>query len=529
MRDFQLPGRSVVMSTRGMVSTSQPMATQAALGVLKRGGNAVDAAITAVAVQCVVEPQSTGVGGDCFVLYHEAKTGKLHGLNGSGRAPGKATLETYRAKGLSKVPDRGPLAVTVPGAIDAWNMALERFGTIGLDEALQPAIEFAEEGYAVSPIVSHFWELNAPDLAQFADSRRCLLVEGHAPKPGTIHRQPELGRSMRRIAEGGRNAFYGGPIAEEIVRSMREAGGLMELDDLARYRGEWVEPISTDYRGVRLHEIPPNGQGITALMALNILEGLPIGGMEPTGAERVHAFAEAFKLAGAERDTYVSDPDFNEIPVAGLLSKEFAAKQLVRLDPASALPYPVQSGFAEHRDTICLTVVDRDRNAISFINSLFWNFGSAFVAGNTGITMQNRGAGFVLKEGHFNCIAPRKRPMHTIIPALAYRGKDQILCYGVMGGQYQPMGHAWVLSNIVDCGMDLQEAIDTPRFLPENGQLTVERGVPPATRKALEALGHKVTDSPKPHGGSQAILIDSKAGVLQAGSDPRKDGCAMGW
>ena len=249
------------------------------------------------------------------------------------------------AKGLTQVPERGPLAVTVPGAIDAWNMALQRFGTISLDEALQPAIEFAEEGYAVSPIVSHFWELNAPDLARFPDSRRCLLLKGHAPKAGTVHRQPELGRSLRRIAEGGRNAFYEGPIAEEIVRSLRAAGGLMELDDLARHRGEWVEPISTDYRGVRLHEIPPNGQGITALLALNILEEYPIGEMDPTGAERVHAFTEAFKLAYAERDRYVSDPAFNEIPVAGLLSKEFAARQRARLDPARAMPSPVRSCF----------------------------------------------------------------------------------------------------------------------------------------------------------------------------------------
>jgi gamma-glutamyltranspeptidase/glutathione hydrolase len=528
MRDIQLPGRSVVMSTRGMIATSQPMATQAGLEVLKRGGNAMDAAVTAAAVQCVTEPQSTGIGGDCFVLIHEAKTGKLHGLNGSGRAPGAATPETYRAKGLSQVPTRGPLAVTVPGAIDAWSRALERFGTIGLDEALQPAIEFAEEGYAVGPVVSHFWELNAPDLAQFEDSRRCLLVDGHAPKSGTVHRQPELARSLRRIAEGGRDAFYQGPIAEEIVRSLRAAGGLMAMDDLAQHQGDWVEPISTDYRGVRLHEIPPNGQGITALMALNILEGLPIGDMEPTGPERVHAFAEAFKLAYAERDTWVSDPAFNDIPVAGLLSKDFAARQRARIDPARALPVPVQSGFAEHRDTIYLTVVDRDRNAVSFINSLFWNFGSAFVAGNTGITMQNRGAGFVLKEGHFNCIAPRKRPLHTIIPAMAYRGKD-ILCYGVMGGLYQPMGHAWVLSNWVDCGMDLQEAIDAPRFLPESGQVTVERGLPAVTRRALEAKGHAVADAAKPHGGGQAILVDAKSGVLQAGSDPRKDGCAMGW
>jgi gamma-glutamyltranspeptidase/glutathione hydrolase len=529
MRDIQFPGRSVVMSTRGMVATSQPMATQAGLEMLRRGGNAVDAAIAASAVLCVTEPQSTGVGGDCFLLYHEARTGRLHGLNGSGRAPAKATLEAYRARGLERVPERGPLAVTVPGAIDGWSMALERFGTMGLEEVLQPAIEFAEEGYAVSPIVARMWNLNAPDLARFPDSRRCLLVEGEAPRAGTLHRQPELARSLRRIAEGGRDAFYKGAIAEELARAVSETGGLLEAEDLAAHRGQWVEPISTPYHGVRLFEIPPNGQGITALMTLNILADAPIEGREPIGPARVHAFAEAFKLACVERDRFVSDPEFNKIPVAGLLSGDFAARQRARIDPARAMAHPVASAYPEHRDTVYLSVVDRDRNAISFINSLYWNFGSAMVAGRTGITLQNRGCGFVLKDGHFNCIAPRKRPLHTIIPAMAYRGRDEVLCFGVMGGHYQPMGHAWVLSNWADCGMDLQEAIDLPRFLPSGGELIVERTLPRATCQALERIGHRLAEAQNPHGGGQAILIDGKSGVLQAASDPRKDGCAMGY
>lgn len=529
MRDIQFPGRSVVMSTRGMVSTSQPMATQAGLDILRRGGNAMDAAVAASAVQCVTEPQSTGIGGDCFLLYHEARGGKLHGLNASGRAPAKATLEAYRERGLERVPARGGLAVTVPGAIDGWSMALERFGTMGLEELLQPAIEFAEEGYAVTPVVARFWKLNEVDLARYEDSRRALLVQGEAPRAGTVHRQPELARSLRRIAEGGRDAFYTGPIAEEIVRASREQGGLLEAEDLAEHRGEWVEPISTEYRGTRLFEIPPNGQGIAALMTLNVLEGLPMEEMEPAGADRIHALTEAYKMAAAERDRFVSDPDFNELPVAGLLSGAFAEAQRGRLIPGQVLPHPVESGFSEHRDTIYLSVVDRDRNAVSFINSLFWNFGSALVAGNTGITLQNRGSGFVLEEGHLNCIAPRKRPLHTIIPAMAYRGAHEVLCYGVMGGNYQALGHAYVLSNWVDHGMDLQEAIDAPRFLPVGAELSVERSLPAATRQELERRGHRVTEAANPLGGAQAILIDGKAGVLQAGSDPRKDGCALGY
>jgi gamma-glutamyltranspeptidase/glutathione hydrolase len=373
------------------------------------------------------------------------------------------------------------------------------------------------------------WKLNQEDLAKFPDTVRCLLVNGAAPPVGSVHRQPELARSMRRIAEGGRDAFYQGPIAEEMARAVQAAGGLLSVDDLAEHRGDWVEPIATEYRGIRLHEIPPNGQGIAALIGLNILEGMPVNGAEPLGAARVHAFAEAMTLAFAERDRFVSDPEFNDIPVAGLLSKDFAEKQRGRIDPKRAMAWPAASGMPEHKDTIYITAVDRDRNAVSFINSLYWNFGSAMVAGNTGIMMQNRGSGFVLKEGHFNCIAPRKRPMHTIIPAMAYRGRDEILCYGVMGGYYQAMGHAYVLSNWADCGMDLQEAIDAPRFLPGAEGLAVERSMPRATCEALAKLGHQITEPRLPHGGGQAILIDAKSGVLQAGSDPRKDGCAMGY
>ncbi len=528
MRDNQYPGRSVVMSTSGMIAASQPMATQAGLAILQAGGNAMDAAIAASAVLCVTEPQSTGIGGDCFLLYHEARSGKLHGLNGSGRAPGRATLEEFERRGLMQVPEQGILSVIVPGAVDAWQTAVERFGTRSLEELLQPAIAFAEHGYAVTPVVSKAWQNNVAALTPHTESRRDFLVDGKAPAAGTVHRQPRLAKSLHQIARNGRDAFYHGPIAEEIVRFSRAQDGLLELADFAEYRSEWVEPICTDYRGMRVHEIPPNGQGITALMTLNILEHADLSRMSHLSADHLHTVIEAFKLAVAERDEYVADPAFNQLPVAEMLSKEFAARQYARIDPQRAARYPIAPAAHPHRDTVYLSVVDRDRNAVSFINSLYYPFGSGVVAGDSGIMLQNRGAGFVLEPGHFNCIAPHKRPLHTIIPAMAYRG-DDILSFGVMGGEYQPMGHVYVLSNWLDFGLDLQEAIDAPRFQPGGGVVALERPVPQAVLKALQQRGHAVGRTELSLGGAQAIYIDSKIGVLSAGSDPRKDGCALGY
>ena len=529
MRDIQYPGRSVVMSTRAMVATSQPMATFVGLDVLRRGGNAMDAAVAAGATLCVTEPQSTGIGGDCFLLYHDAKSGRLYGLNGSGRAPAKATREELRQRGHTAMPERGILSVTVPGAIDAWQGALERFGTMGLEELLQPAIAFAEDGYAVSPVVAKVWKQSEALLSECEDTRRALLVNGSSPAAGTRHRQPNLARSLRQIARQGRDAFYRGEIAERIVRYSRANGGLLELDDFADHVSNWVEPIETDYRGVRVCEIPPNGQGITVLMALNILENADFGKLDRLSVGHIHLVTEAFRLARAERDRFVSDPEFSDMPVAAMLAKEFARKQWDRIDATRALDHPVVSGLPDQRDTVYLTVVDEQRNAASFINSLYHPWGSGVVAGETGIMLQNRGAGFNLMEDHANCLAPGKRPMHTIIPAMVYRDKEPILSFGVMGGEYQAMGHSYVLSNWLDYGLDLQEAVDAPRFLPAGGVLAVERPIPDSTRNELARRGHHVVEAESPFGGGQCIYIDSKNGVLQAASDPRKDGCAMGY
>jgi len=517
------------MSTEAMAATSQPLATETALQIMRDGGNAIDAAIAASAVLAVVETYSTGIGGDCFLLYHENASGKLHALNGSGAAAGAASAEAVRARGFDSMPEYDILAVTVPGAIDAWYQASRKFGKLDFDALLRPAIHYAEQGYVVSPVIALNWQQSEELLAQTPEASAAYLVDGKAPAAGTVHRQPDLARSLRIIADRGRDGFYQGEIAEEIVRYSDSMGGWLTLDDFARHESEWVEPISSDYRGHEVYEIPPNGQGITTLMALNILRQTDVSRLAHLGVEHVHLLSEAFTLAMAERDRFVADSRFNELPLAQMLSDEFASSQFARIDMQRALPQPVASALPNHRDTVYLSVVDRDRNACSFINSVFHSWGSGLVAGNTGINLQNRGSGFSLEEGHFNRLEPYKRPMHTIIPAMVYRGGKPVLSFGVMGGQYQAMGQTYVLSNWVDYGMDIQQALDAARFFLYDGVLDVETGVPDSTREGLAALGHRVAAEGGPHGGGQGIVIDWEQGVLHGGSDPRKDGCAAGY
>jgi gamma-glutamyltranspeptidase / glutathione hydrolase len=529
MRDIQYPGRSVVMAAGAMVATSQPMATAAALRILRRGGNAMDAAVAASATLSVTEPLSTGIGGDCFLLYHEAATGELHALNGSGRAPGRATAGAMHASGMTTVPERGILSVSVPGAVDAWQTAVERFGTCEFGTLLESALEYAENGFAVTPVIAGVWEKHAELFRQSPDSARSFLVDDKAPAAGALHSFPDLARSLRLIAEQGKDALYRGVLAEEIVRFSDQHNGLLTLEDLANHRSEWVEPVSSDYRDLTVFEVPPNSQGITALMTLNILEQAGLGSLQHLSPAHIHLVTEAFKLAQATGAHYIADPSFSDVPVQALLSDRFAQQQYARIDQGAAMPFPVSPGLPEHKDTVYLTVVDKDRNIVSFINSLYHPGGSGMVAGSTGVLLQNRAACFVLDKHHANCIAPGKRPMHTIIPAMAYRDGKPVLSFGVMGGSYQPLGHACVLSNWLDFGLDIQEAIDAPRFHVENGALVVERPVPQTTRQALARLGHRVVEAGTPIGGAQMIHIDRASGVLQGASDARKDGCALGY
>jgi gamma-glutamyltranspeptidase/glutathione hydrolase len=533
-RDFHAPGRSAVLGTRAMAATSMPIATLAALDVLRGGGNALDAAIAACAMLCVVEPQSTGIGGDCFCLYAPAGARKVVALNGSGRAPAGATPEALRARGVERLENSSAHSVTVPGAISAWEKLSREHGRKGLDELLRPAIRCAEEGWPVHPRVAADWANAAAKLERHPASRRRFLVDGAAPGVGHRFVQPELGRTLRAIGERGARAFYECEVAADMVATLREAGGLHTEEDFARGAtvAEFVEPISARWRGMEVVQCPPNGSGLHVLMLLGILGGFetPRGG--PISVERFHRHIEAARLVYRDRDAFLADPAQVEVPVGRLTAAGYldALRGLIRDDRAMAeLPPAGEADWARHRDTIYLCVVDEDGNACSFINSLFESFGSGILAERSGVMLQNRGFGFRLQEGHPNCIAPNKRPMHTIIPGMVMRDGQAVMPYGVMGGHFQPMGQTLFLSNHLEFGLDVQEALDAPRLFPSGGQVQVERGIPAAVVEGLTRLGHACAPIEKPHGGGQAIWIDRERGVLLGGSDPRKDGCALGY
>ena len=527
MRDFELPGRSPAYAENGMAATSHPLATLTALEVLRTGGNAVDAAVAAVAVQCVVEPAMTGIGGDCFVLLAPAG-GSVVALNGSGRAPAAATAERLAELGVDQL--EGTVhAVTVPGAIDAWTRLLERHGTRELGELLRPAIRCAEEGFVVTPRVAYDWAREGDRLLQSIAGRVTYLPDDRAPVAGQKLRLPALGHTLRRIAEDGRDAFYRGELAERMVAYLRSEGGLHTVDDFAAAAGEFVTPIKTSYRGLEVYECPPNGQGVIALLMLNILEGFELGSLDRNGAERLHLEAEATRLAFRDRNACLADPAAVDVPLARLLDKGYAAGLRSVIDPERALADLPPPLLPEHRDTVYLTVVDRDRNVVSFINSVFDSFGSGLVCPETGVLFHNRGKSFSLDPAHPNVIAPGKRPMHTIIPALAFEEGRRTIAFGVMGGHYQPVGHVHVLTNVVDFGLDPQAAIDAPRAFAQDGELRLERGISRAAAEALARRGHKVVPAGKPLGGGQMIVVDHARGVLIGGSDPRKDGLALGY
>ncbi len=535
--------RSPVYSTRGIVAASQPLAVAAGLEVLSKGGNAADAAIATAAALNVTEPTSTGLGGDCFALYYHAQTGRVYALNGSGRAPAALTLERLRAEGFSdELPPYHAHTVTVPGACAGWCDLIERFGGLPLSAILSPAIRLAEQGYPVAPLTAHAWERGAQRQLRTAPGGVELTIDGRAPRAGEIFRNPGLGRTLQVIAEGGKRAFYQGQIAEAIAAAVQAAGGCMTLDDLAEHTSTWEEPISTLYRGYRLWECPPNGQGLTALLALNILEGFDLAVLEPLSARRLHLQIEALRLAFADTRWYVADPMFTPVPVDELLDKGYAARRraLIRLDRATLGQQrgaPVASS-----DTVYLSVVDSQGNACSFINSNYMGFGTGIVPSGWGFSLQNRGHNFSLDPAHPNALAPRKRPYHTIIPAMVTRpaaspALPEVLfaCFGVMGGFMQPQGHLQVLVALVDDGLDPQAALDRPRFCITQGEpsseVALEEGIPVAEMAALAEMGHPVTPvsgfGRAVFGRGQVILRDPESGVLCAGSDPRADGCAM--
>lgn len=531
MRNLELPGRSPVHATNAMACTSNPLASVAAIDVLKGGGNAVDAAIAACAVLCVVEPGSTGIGGDCFALIApKGAGGEIIAYNGSGRAPAAATPEWYAERGIDEIERTSPHAVTVPGAIDAWCRLLEDHGTKGLDELLAPAVRLARDGYPIHSRVAADFARQVQVLERDSTAARIFLPGGAPPRTGSLHHQPQLADTLELIGRRGRDGFYTGPVADDIVTLLRGLGGLHTLDDFAAAEGEYVTPISTDYRGHGVFECPPNGQGVTALEMLNILAEFDFSAMAPLSVERLHIEIEATRLAYRDRDAHLADPAQAEVPVERMLSPARARTLAgeIRMDRAMGPLSPAPMGAGS--DTVYLCVVDEDLNAVSFINSLFSNFGSGLVGPKSGVVLQNRGMGFVLDPGHPNCIAPGKRPLHTIIPGMLTKGREAVMPFGVMGGQYQAVGHAHLLSNLFDFGLDVQEAIDLARvFADPRGEVEVESGVPSKTVRGLRKLGHQTGSSEKPIGGGQAILIDRETGVLTGGSDPRKDGCAIGY
>jgi gamma-glutamyltranspeptidase/glutathione hydrolase len=532
MRDFQLPGRSPVYATHGMAATSMPAATLTALDVLRAGGNALDAAVAAAAVQCVIEPQSTGIGGDCFCLYAPAGAAKVYALNGSGRAPAAADIDWYESRQMAVLENTSAHAVTIPGAVNAWETLLKAHGRKGLDELLRPAIQHAEDGWPVHPKVSWDWARSVPKLRKGGSAH--FLPNGEAPKAGDVFAQPALAETLRAISRHGAKGFYEGFVAADIVATLRARGGLHTEEDFARglHNAEFVEPITLSWKGYDVYQCPPNGQGLLVLMILGMLGGLPSAPDGASGVIRAHRHIEAARLAYRDRDAFLADPGAVDVPVKKLLSAEYLAAQRALISDTAAMPVLPAAGesiLPPHKDTVYLCVVDKDGNACSFINSLFENFGSGILAHNSGVMLQNRGFGFRLQRGHPNCISGGKRPMHTIIPGMLMKDGRAVMPFGVMGGHYQPMGQSWFLTNFLEYGLDIQQSIDLFRIFPAGGKLQVERGVPSDLVRKLAAMGHVPETAERPHGGGQAIWIDHERGVLIAASEPRKDGLALGY
>jgi gamma-glutamyltranspeptidase/glutathione hydrolase len=540
-----VPTRSEVIATHGMAATSHPLVSQVALDVLKRGGSAVDAAIAANATMGLMEPTGNGVGGDLFAIVWDVKSQKLYGLNGSGRSPQSLTLAKLRAElrklDATKIPPRGPLPVSVPGTVDGWFELHGKFGKLPMKELLQPAIRYAREGFPVTEVIAEGWAANARLLKQYPNFADTYMPGGRAPRKGEVFRNPLLADTLARIAEGGRDAFYQGDIAQRIEKYMRANGGYLTAADLAAHHSEWVEPVSTNYRGYDVWELPPNTQGVAALEMLNILEHYDLKSMGFGSPEYLHLFVEAKKLAFEDRARFYADPAFAKIPLQALLSKSYAEKRRTLITGKAALEYPIDDKAIDQSDTIYMSVADEAGNMVSLIQSNYRGMGSGMTPDGCGFILQDRGELFSLKDGHPNVYAPGKRPFHTIIPAFVTRGGKPWLSFGVMGGAMQPQGHVQILVNLIDFGMNLQEAGDAPRVrhdgsseptdevMRDGGQVILEKGASPATVKALEARGHHVkVENDGDFGGYQAILRDEH-GVYFGASESRKDGAAQGY
>ncbi len=523
--------RSMVAATHGMVASSQPLASQAGLGILMQGGNAADAAVAMAATLNLTEPCSTGIGGDCFALYYEASTGHITALNGSGRAPAGLSLDLIEKQGLARygaIPVRHAHAVTVPGACSGWCAMVERHGTMPLRDILAPAIRFAEEGFPVGPITALQWAAGVANELLLSPGGRELMIDGRAPRKGERFRNPMLAHTFRTVAEGGAEAFYRGTIASKIAETVQRAGGVLTAQDLAAHEMTWETPISTDYHGTRVWECPPNGQGLAALLALNTFGGFPR--TEPLSGERVHQQIEAMRLAFADTSWYVADPAFAPAPLDALLSPAYAAQRRALIDPERAMVDPDRGSPTSGSDTVYFCVVDGQGNGCSFINSNYLGFGSGLVPEGCGFSLQNRGANFVFAPGHPNSLAPGKRPYHTIIPGLMTRSDGSLLGpFGVMGAFMQPQGHMQVAVGLIDDGLDPQQALDQPRFCVERDGVLVEEDMP---AEALAARGHAVrvvTGYSRSAFGRGQVILRQPDGVLWAGSDPRADGCAIGF
>ncbi|MBD93024.1 MAG: gamma-glutamyltransferase [Acidobacteria bacterium] len=518
--------RSEVIAPYGMVAASHPLAAQVGIDILKAGGNAIDAAVAVNAVLGLVEPHMNGVGGDLFAIVWDNDTQQLYGLNATGRSPYEINRQVFARQNLDRVPGTGPLTWTVPGAVDGWDQLLTRFGTMGFPEVLAPAIAYARDGFPVSEIIQGQWAASKDSLAQWPTSAATYLPNGRPPAVGEVFKNPGLVRTYEAIARGGRDAFYRGEIARKIVAFSESNGGYYTARDFEDHTSAWVDPVTTSYRGHDIWEIPPNSSGIVALMMLNILEGYDMAALGHNSAAAIHRIVEAKKLAFADRDRFVADSDANRLPVSALISKAYGDTRRALIDPMRA-SQSVNAG--DPTETVYLTVVDKDRNAISLIESIFGGFGSKVVPGDLGFALQNRGSGFSLEPGHFNALEPHKRSLHTNMPAFVTKNGKPWLSFGVMGGDMQPQGHTQVLSNIIDFGMNLQEAGDAAR-VRHGGSVMVEPGVTDDVVAELERMGHRVRRAGGGGmGGYQAIMINPETGMLHGGTDPRKDGVVLGY